>query len=174
MTRFRWGMAVVGAMALTLAACSSGSDELDMSRAKSKIDELATKVYGGESKVGAVKCPDSIPLEKAQSFTCTVAIDGAPLRIRLKQTDAKGNVHIEQADAVIYTAKLVDFVTTYAGEHDRPGTTVDCGKAPVIMGPPGEVLTCDVTFSDGTAGVAKVVINDTDGKVGLTSIKPTS
>jgi hypothetical protein len=170
--RSRWGFAAIGVLVLTLAACGSDSDELNMDRATNKIDQLASNVYGSEATVGAVKCPDSVPLERSLTFFCTVEIDGAPLRIRLRQTNAKGNVRIEQADAVVFTDKLVDFVTGYAGENGEPGSEADCGKASVITGPPGKVLTCDVTYADGTPAVAKVVINDTDGKVGLTSLTP--
>ncbi len=175
MRRVWWGLALAGAVVLTLGACSSSdAAELDVGKAKSKIEQLSTNVYSKEAKVGAVKCPDSVPLQKSLTFFCTVEIDGAPLRIRLKQTNAKGNVHIEQADAVIFVSKLVDFVSSYAAQHDRPGTDVDCGKASVLTGPPGDVITCDLTFSDGTSGAAKVRINDADGKVGLISLKRTS
>ena len=67
----------------------------------------------------------------------------------------------------------MDFVTSYANAHDLAGSRVDCGTASVITGAPGSTIKCDVTFADGTKGASKVVINDTDGKVGLESIKPT-
>lgn len=173
MARFRCGLALVGALAMLLTACSSSdSHELDVDKAKSEIRQLSDKEYSAEAKVGAVRCPKRVPLEQGLTFFCTVDIDGVPLRVSLRQKDGKGNVRIE-GDAVIFTTKLERFVTSYATEHAMPTTDVTCGKETVLTGAPGTVLTCRVKFADGKAGVAKVVVNDTSGKVGLTSIKPT-
>jgi hypothetical protein len=175
MARFRCGFAFAGVLAIVLAACSSSdSNDLNVDKAKSEIQKLADGAYSEEAKVDNVRCPKTVPIEKGLTFFCTVDIDGVPLRVRLRQKDAKGNVRIDQAEAVVFTKKLENFVSSYAAEHDEPTTKVACGKRTVLTGAPGQVLTCTVTFADGKSGVAKVVVNDTAGKVGLTSIKATS
>ena len=144
-----------------------------MSKARSEIAKLATRAYSAEAKVGAVKCPkQDVPIKKGLTFLCTVDIDGVPLRLALRETDSKGNVHIDQNQALIITTKLENFVGTYANGHGKPTSKVSCSRATVITGVPGQRLSCTLTFADGSTGTAQVGVRDTTGKVALLSIKP--
>ncbi len=54
-----------------------------------RITKLANHAYAAEAKVGQVKCPSiDVPRQKGLTFFCTVAIDGVPLRLTLRETDA--------------------------------------------------------------------------------------
>ena len=175
MVRIRSGLLVLGALVLVLAACSSsgGNDSLDMSKARTEITQLANRAYAAEATVGQVKCPSiDVPLKKGLTFLCTVEIDGVPLRLALRETDAKGNVHIAQNQALIITKKLEDFVGGYANGHGKPTSSVSCSHGSVITATPGQKLTCTVAFADGTTGTAQVGVRDTSGKVALLSVKP--
>ena len=173
MARIRGGLAVAGVLALGLAACGGSDDRLNLGKAENEIRQLAERVYGSEATVDNVRCPSSVPIQKDLSFICTVDIDGVPLRVSLLQTNDKGNVKFDQEQAVIFTQKLEKFVSTYAAEHGRPAGEVSCGTEKVMTRAPGKELTCTVAFADGTSGVAQLVVNDTSGKVGLTSLGPT-
>ncbi len=170
-------LALVGLGALTLvpAACSSGggSSTLDMGKARGEITQLATHAYAAETTVGDVKCPTiDVPLKKGLTFLCTVEIDGVPLRLSLRETDAKGNVHIDQNQALIITKKLEAFVAGYANQHGRPTSAVSCSTASVITATPGQKLPCTITYANGTTGTAQVGVKDTNGKVALLNIAP--
>ncbi len=168
-------LVVLGALTPVLAACSSGGDSssLDLGKARAEITQLATHAYAAEATVGEVKCPSiDVPLKKGLTFLCTVEIDGVPLRLSLRETDAKGNVHIEQNQALIITKKLEDFVGGYANQHGRPTSAVSCSKARVLTATPGQKLPCTITYADGTTGTAQVGVRDTNGKVALLNITP--
>lgn len=173
MARFRCGLALVGALILVLTGCSSDTKPLDLPKAEREIRQLALKVYDAEAKVGPVRCPSEVPIKKGLTVFCTVEIDGAPLKINLHQTDDRGNVRIDQGQAVIFTKKMEAFVASYATKHGTPTSAVSCGHSTVLTRAPGKEVSCTVTFADGTTGVAKLVVRDTTGKVGLISIKPT-
>jgi uncharacterized low-complexity protein len=175
MRRIPLVLLVLGALTLVLAACGSSGDSssLDMGKARSEITQLATHAYSAEATVGEVKCPSiDVPLKKGLSFLCTVEIDGVPLRLSLRETDAKGNVHIDQNQALIITKKLEDFVGGYASQHGRPTSSVSCSKASVITATPGQKLPCTIAYANGTTGTAQVGVRDTTGKVALLNITP--
>ena len=172
MARIRGGRVLVGVLALGLAACGASEDRLNLGKAEIEIRQLAERVYGAEATVDNVRCPSSVPIQKDLSFICTVDIDGVPLRVSLLQTNEKGNVKFDQEQAVIFTQKLEDFVTSYAAEHGTPAGEVSCGTENVMTRAPGKELTCTVAFADGQPGVATLVVNDTSGKVGLTRLEP--
>lgn len=160
---------------LVLAGCSTSTDanHLNVAKAEREIRKNASGVYAKEATVGAVRCPNDVPLKKHLVFTCTVNIDGVPLTVSLRQTDAKGNVRFHQAQAVIFTSKANDFVASYAGSHQQPTSKVSCGTAKVLIRSPQAVVTCKVTYADGTTGAAKLVVRDTSGKVALASLDST-
>jgi Domain of unknown function (DUF4333) len=172
--RPRSGLVLLSALALLAGACSSGeTKELDLAKAERSIRDLSERAYSSEAKVGAVRCPTRVVLEQGSVFTCTVLIDGEPLLIALRQKDDKGNVRIDQVQAVIFTKKVENFVASYASQNRSPASSVVCGSKPVATRSPGERFSCTVEFEDGTTGIAQLQVKDTDGKVGLQSLKPT-
>jgi hypothetical protein len=177
MARSRFGLALVGALALTLVACSGGSDTktLDVQRASKEILQVSADVYGSKYDITKVKCPGRVPQEKDLTFFCTVEIEGQPLRIDLKQTNNKGAVQIHQAQAVLVTQKNEDLVTSYLTGKGTPARTVDCGKTVIVIKTPGQVVKCRVTYPDGTKAVATLGVRNTLGtNTPLLSVKPSS
>jgi Domain of unknown function (DUF4333) len=173
MARFRCGLALVGALVL-LAACSTSSEpsQLNLAKAERAIRGLADKAYRAEADVGPVRCPSKVRIQKNLVFTCTVDIDGVPLGIRVRQQDKKGNVRIDQSQALMFTKKMEDFVAQYSGQHGAPTSGVTCGTAKVLVRTPGAKVTCTIDFADGTHGTAVVGVKNTDAQVALLSIKP--
>jgi hypothetical protein len=161
-------------LTLLASACSSDdAKELDLGKAEQAIRKLALKAYSAEAEVGGLKCPKRVALQRGLVFTCTVAIDGQPLLISVRQKDDKGNVRINQAQAVVFTKKAEAFVASYASQNGSPTSSVSCGQDKVATRSPGERFSCTVEFTDGTTGIAQLQVKDADGKVGLQSLKHT-
>ncbi len=173
MFRLRSALVLLCGLALLGSACSSNDTKvLDLGKAKASIRRLTEQLYGAEAEIGAIKCPKSVPLEQGLLFTCTVAIDGQPLVIGVRQKDDAGHVRIEQIQAVVFTRKVERFVAEYATGVGRPTSSVSCGTKTVSNRAPGEYFTCTVDFADGTTGVARLQVKNTDGRVGLQSLEP--
>jgi len=174
MGRFRFGLVLVGALALALTACG-GDDEtsfVDIPKARTEILDAVEGAYGSQFDVGNVRCPDEVPLEQGLVFFCTVDVDGAALRINLRQTDDEGAVRFDQAQAVLLTPKVEEFVRTYLEENGEPGSQADCGEAAVLIRTPGKEVQCQVQYADGTPAVATIGVKDTSGNTALISVKP--
>ena len=171
MSRLSRSLAFAGALVVVAGACG-GSDppELNLGRAEQVIRDLSTEAYSAEASVGAVKCPERVEQRQGLVFVCTIAIDGVPLTFRVRQKDDRGNVRIEQIEAVTFTEKVEDFVASYAVQNGRPTSDVSCGEASLTTRAPGKRFTCTVEFEDGTAGTARLVVRDTAGNVGLQSL----
>jgi hypothetical protein len=173
MARFRIGLALVGALTFALGACGgSDTETLDVRKAGQEILRLSAEVYGSDFKVSNVRCPSRVPQEKGLTFFCTVEIEGQKLRVDLRQTDTKGGVRIHQAQAVLVTQKMNDFVASYLSGKGTPARKVNCGDKPIVIGTPGHKVKCTVTYTDGGKAVATLGVKDTTGNTPLLSVKP--
>jgi hypothetical protein len=166
--RLRTPLLLITAFMLAAGACSSGGgQDLDLAKAEREIRKLAVAAYSTTAKVGGVQCPKQVAQEKGNTFTCTVTIDGQPLTIRVRQKDDKGNVRISQDQAVIFTAKAESYVASYARSRGAEARAVSCGRRPVLIRAPGEIISCRVEYTDGATGVARMQVANTDAKVGM-------
>jgi hypothetical protein len=174
MGRFRFGLALVGALAFVLTACGGSDDSgsVNIPKARQEILRLANKVYGSQFRVANVRCPSDVPLEKGLIFFCTVDVDGQTLRINLTQTNSDGAVKIAQAQSVLVTQKVEDFVESYVSGKGKSPTAVTCGSTKVLVRTPGKRITCNVKYADGTTAVATLGVKDTTGNTPLLSVKP--
>jgi hypothetical protein len=163
---------VVGLGLTLVAGACGGSDspDLDLAKAERVIRRLSTTAYADEADVGGVKCPERVDQKEGLVFACTVAIDGEPLTYRVVQKDERGNVRIEQIEAVTFTSKVEAFVESYARENGRPAREVSCGEAKLSTRAPGQRFSCTVEFEDGASGTARLIVRDTTGTVGLQSL----
>jgi Domain of unknown function (DUF4333) len=81
--------ALIAAAALTACSSSLDIDKLQTTIAtemQSQLDLSATPT---------VTCPDSVPIEQGNVFTCTAELDGDTVDVKVTQTDDKGNVSWE-------------------------------------------------------------------------------
>ena len=69
------------------------------------IDKLATTVATemqtqlNLSGTPTVTCPDPVPIEQGNVFTCTAELDGDSVDVEVTQTDDQGNVTWQTVDA---------------------------------------------------------------------------
>ncbi len=92
----RASLAYIGAGLLlgttVLSGCSSSNLDID------KLEtNIATEMQSQLSLSGTptVTCPDSVPIEQGNVFTCTAELDGDSIDVKVTQTDDKGNVNWE-------------------------------------------------------------------------------
>jgi hypothetical protein len=92
----RASLAYIGAGLLlgttVLSGCSSSNLDID------KLEtNIATEMQSqlGLSGTPTVTCPDSVPIEQGNVFTCTAELDGDTVDVEVTQTDDKGNVSWE-------------------------------------------------------------------------------
>ena len=75
--------------AASLTACSASS--LDIDKLQTTIaTEMQTQM--SLSGTPTVTCPESVPVEQGNVFTCTAELDGQTIDVQVTQTDDKGNV----------------------------------------------------------------------------------
>jgi len=100
-------------------------------------------------------------------ITCTVELDGAPLRVRVSRVHHNGKLEFEALMAVLTGPALQYFVQA----HLTLPATIDCGPSPVQTIEPGGEIGCDVSFAYGSKQSLRLRVMDVEGTV---SIEPTS
>ena len=82
---------------LGLSACSasvSTSDNLDITKLETTV-ATEMKSQMDLSAEPTVTCPDEVPIQKDNVFTCTAELDGDSVDVQVTQTDDAGNVSWE-------------------------------------------------------------------------------
>jgi hypothetical protein len=148
------------------AGCGGGSD-LDLATVQREILVRTEATYGTDGEVGEVTCPERIEQAQGNDFVCTIEIDDEDLAIRAQQIDDDETVRLSKLQSVIPTSDAVEYVTSFGARHGRPVTEVSCGRQSLVIRAPGERIVCRVEFADGTEGVARLQVADTEGKIGM-------
>jgi hypothetical protein len=93
-----------GALLVTaaLSGCSGsvsvGGSNLDIDKLESTVaTEMQTQL--NLSGTPTVTCPDPVPIEQGNVFTCTAELDGDTIDVEVTQTDDQGNVTWQTVDA---------------------------------------------------------------------------
>ena len=89
-------------LATALAGCSGsvsvGGSNLDIDKLETTVaTEMQTQL--NLSGTPAVTCPDPVPIEQGNVFTCTAELDGDSVDVEVTQTDDQGNVTWQTVDA---------------------------------------------------------------------------
>lgn len=157
-----------------LGACGGGSTpkSLNLAPARQNLAELANQQYGAATTVGIVRCPQSVEQKQGNNFFCTVELDGVPLRVDVVQTDDQGALSFQQAQAVLVTKNLEAAASSAAAGQGTPTSKVSCGATPVLVETPGHEVSCAVTFTNGSTGVAKFKVTAVTGDPALVDIGP--
>jgi hypothetical protein len=179
MGRRRGALALLGPLALGLAACGGGGDDaktgtsfVNTRAAAIHISQTAERLYSKDADVGAVSCPERVPAQKGLTFVCTLDIDGELLVYRVIQTNDDGGSRFEQAQAVISTKTAEKFATAYGKKHGTPVREVSCGTRVSIIRAPGARFTCPVEFEAGASGVVTFKVLDAAAHIDLISLAP--
>ena len=109
-------------LAISPVACSSGTASLDEAKVTRALTRQTRHAYPGTT-VGRARCPKRITLP----VTCTVELDGAPLRVRVSKVDHNGRLKFQALMAVLTGPALQYFLQA----HLSLPATIDCGPSPV-------------------------------------------
>ena len=113
-------------------------------------------------RVGASRCPATVDPTQDKPGTCTIPVEGVPLRIRVDRVDAD-RFKVSTDQAVIPVAKLEASLQPAVSQKGGQSFTVDCGDEAVkVFDPPGK-LSCAATPARGTPVVLAVTISDKQG-----------
>src|SRR3954452_2340925 len=176
----RW--TALGATALAVGAlsagCGSSSDDTATSATPKTVDDaqveqgITDDLSTSSAKVTSAKCPSDVPVQKGDTFTCTVAFDNG----------ATGKATVTQQGANKYTYELKP------GSVQVPGSTADAAveKSLAVQGAPnatvncpqniivkvGTTVTCDVSGASGKAsGQVTFTFSSAEGTVDPASVK---
>ena len=157
------GLLTLAVLAISPVACSSGGTaSLDRAKVTRALMRQTRHAYPGNT-VGRARCPtrNTLPI------TCTVELDGTPLRVRVSSVHHNGKLKFQALMAVLTGPTLQNFVQA----HLSLPAMIDCGPTPVQVIEPGGELGCDVSFADGSKQSLRLRVMDVEG---TTSIEPTS
>jgi Domain of unknown function (DUF4333) len=147
------------------ASATACSNEIDDAELEKSITERAEEAFDGYD-VGEVDCPEGVEIEAGNVFECTLEIEGETATIVVTQQDDEGNVTIEQAEAVLDVATIVEEVTSGILQQTGTEVTVDCGSGTVRIQEPGDSFECDATAVDGSGtATVNVVVVDVEGNI---------
>jgi prepilin-type processing-associated H-X9-DG protein len=158
----RLGLLTLAVLAISPVACSSGSSGLDSARVTRALTVQTRRAYPGIT-IGKARCPRRVTLP----ITCTVELDGTPLRVRVTKNHHNRKLKFQVSMAVLTNAALQYFLQA----HLSLPATIDCGPKPVQVVEPGGELRCNVAFADGSQQSVGLRVMDVAGTV---SIEPTS
>jgi hypothetical protein len=179
MARLRGGLALlIGSAVVALAGCSNdpgaSTGNLDTVQAVRAIDQRVREFYGGNAAVGPAECPKNVPFQKNLLFVCTIEIGDSLLVYRVLQTDGRGGVQVEPAQAVFSTNRIEAFVAAAARKTGRSVEDVACGGRSVTVRAPGTKVFCTVEYGSGPADAATLLVRDINGKLSLLPLEPAS
>src|SRR3954466_15472125 len=165
----------VGALS---AGCGSSSDDTATSATPKTVDDaqieqgITADLSTSTTKVTSAKCPSDVPVQKGDTFTCTVTFDNG----------ATGKATVTQLGANKYTYELTP------GSVQVPGATADAAleKSLVAQGIPNATVTCPeniivkvgttVTWNNSGAqavasGTVTFTFSDAEGTVDASSVE---
>jgi hypothetical protein len=154
-------VAFASCLVLMVAACSTSTKVDKTSAEKSVVQAVQAKLPAG-SKVTA-KCPGGVKAKKGESFRCTVTFDGQSTAVKINITDVKDKqplFKLQYTQAIVSTTAYAKALANRAGA----GSKAQCGKQPVVLKKPGDIIVCTVTTRGQTVR-HKLRVRDTDGNL---------
>ena len=151
--------AIVGALLLF------GSKKLDTAEAQRQIAQLTERQVGVAAT--GVSCPADVKVATGTTFSCSGTVDGQAVSFTVRETDDKGNVHIDSDNTFVSVAKVEASLEKQVG--DRAGVdvtaTCDTGGRTVLVDAVGTPISCTVvnaTDSTDTLDVTATVDDNGD------------
>ena len=158
-------VAPIVAVTLLLVAGAAHAATLDTDTTRRAIARQVGASYQGLA-FGNVSCPDGVIRTNGGRFTCTVQLPGSFLVFDARQTDSRGAVSFEVAQAVLTKQAVEQFVAANASL----AATVTCGTAMFLVLRPGQQFTCQATLADGSVRAVQLTVRDTAGNVTITGV----
>ncbi|WP_193614387.1 DUF4333 domain-containing protein [Nocardioides lijunqiniae] len=167
----RAGAGLACLVVLTLSACSAD----DGTAERYDADEVAGQVADAQREVAPQfdvergSCPEGEELAQGASFDCTVVVGGAEATYTVtveSVSDGEAELAFTSDEAVMSAAGATDLVEEDAEDRGYDEANASCGETEVLVGEPGDVITCTVA-ADGEQYDVDVEILDLDGAIQL-------
>jgi hypothetical protein len=175
-------MRALAATALVLGAlsagCGSSSTEAAKTTTPKTVDDaqveqgIEQSLSTSSAKVTSAKCPADVPVQKGDTFTCTVTFDnGATGKATVTQkglnkytyTLTPGSVQVPGATADAAVEKQL-------AAQGIPNATVDCPSNIIVK--TGTTVTCNVSGAQGAAsGTVTFTFSDAEGTIDPSSVQ---
>src|SRR4051795_5903404 len=172
------GAGLVALGALCAGGCGSSSGGSATGTQTKTVDDtqieqgIETSLSTSSAKVTSAKCPSDVPVQKGDTFTCTVTFDNA----------ATGKATVTQQGLNKYTYELkpgsvqVPGATAEAAvekslaAQGAPNATVTCPENIIVK--VGTTITCNVSGAQGVAsGTVTFTFSDAEGTVDASSVE---
>jgi len=170
------GLIAIGA--LCAGGCGSSSGGTATGAQTKTVDDaqveqgIETSLSTSSAKVTSAKCPSDVPVQKDDTFTCTVTFDNG----------ATGKATVTQEGAGKYTYELTPGSVQVPGStadaaiekslaaQGIPNTTVTCPNNIIVK--VGTTVTCNVSGAQGVAGgTVTFTFSDAEGDIDTSSVK---
>jgi hypothetical protein len=163
--------------ALGVAGCGSSSGGTATSAQTKTVDDaqveqgIEASLSTSSAKVAGARCPSDVPVQKGDTFSCTVTFsDGATGKATVTQKGAgkysyeltPGSVQIpgSAADAAVEESLAAQGIT---------GATVTCPENIIVK--VGTTVTCNVSGAQGvTGGTVTFTFSDAEGDIDTSSV----
>ena len=149
------GLAVAGAAAGALFVFAPST--LDTAEL---ADRIATETQQQVDVLPTdVTCPEDVPAEAGDTFTCTAQLDGQPVTYTARQTDDEGNVEFELDDQIVFVDRVEQLLAEQVGADYGVAVTASCDADghDVLVDGSDTPLPCTVTNVDDAADTLAVV-----------------
>jgi hypothetical protein len=160
-------------LAVASAGCGSGGGGTNTSARASTVDSaqveqaIEKSLSTSSVKVTSAKCPNDIPSDPGQTFTCTVTLsNGATGDVTVTQETRNHFTYAFKEGSFQIPGATVDAELEKAlATQGYPNTTVNCPSNIIIK--VGTTVTCDVSgSSDLATGKVTFTFTSTTGEVG--------
>lgn len=157
--------ALIVALAITAASCSSGS-RLDREGLEAEV--LAQLFPQYPDLVTDLSCPELDDPVPGRSFVCAAQLGRQIIdfEVVLGGTAESLQASVVLDDRFVAAQQIADMLASTLAAEVGIATIVDCGQ-PIVVLEPGSVLECSATDPTGVVRIFDVDIDD-DGELGLT------
>src|SRR3954463_8519841 len=175
-----WRALAVSALAVSAlsAGCGSSSDDTATSATPKTVDDaqieqgITADLSTSTTKVTSAKCPSDVPVQKGDTFTCTVAFDnGATGKATVTQLGANRYTYELKPGSVQVPGSTADAaVEKSLAAQGAPNATVNCPENIIVK--VGTTVTCNVSGAQGVAsGTVTFTFSDAEGTIDSSSVE---
>jgi hypothetical protein len=166
------GVLAVGTLS---AGCGSSSDDTASSETKTvddaQVEQAIKDDLGTSVAVTSAKCPSDVPVEKGDTFTCTVTLaNGATGKATVTQEGLNKYTYELKAGSVQIPGSAADAaVEKSLAAQGIANATVSCPENIIVK--VGTTVTCNVTGGSGVAsGKVTFTFSDAEGTIDPASV----
>src|SRR3954471_12894013 len=170
------GLVMIGA--LCAGGCGSSSSDTATGAQTKTVDDaqveqgIETSLSTSSAKVTSAKCPSDVPVQKGDTFTCSVTFsDGATGKATVTQKGAGKYTYALTPGSVQIPGSTADAaVEKSLAAQGIPDATVTCPENIIVK--VGTTVTCDVSGGQGLAGgTVTFTFSDAEGDIDTSSVK---